>query len=65
VRRRIEVWLANAESDDVATFRPQAHNAAVEGDRRRGLYALDALREDDGHGEFPRTQCDGYLRRFR
>ena len=26
--------------------------------------ALDALRKSDGHGGFPRTQSDRYLRRF-
>ena len=50
VRRRIEVRLADAQPDDVAPLRAQADDPPVQGDCRRGLYALDALRKDDGHG---------------
>ena len=42
VRRRVEVRLAGAEADDVLAFRLQAGGAGGDGERGRGLDALDA-----------------------
>ena len=48
---RVEIGLADAESDDVLALGLELGDAAREGDGRGGLDALDALGEYDGHRE--------------
>jgi hypothetical protein len=45
MRGGVEIRLAGAESDDVFAFRLQAGGTGGDGERRRGLDALDASRD--------------------